>query len=152
MQILVVEDNANDVALIRRAFRRCKPRPKAVHAKDGEEALDVLHARHEFENTSRPDILITNLNMPKLKGQELLERMKADSLLASIPVIVLTMSEREEDIVRAYSHDAAGFFTKPVDKEEFVSLVQAIHDYWQAALLPGRAPASRRATARARSV
>jgi CheY-like chemotaxis protein len=137
MQILVVEDNPNDVALIKRAFRRCDPRPKAVYAKDGEEALDALHARRDFENTPRTDILITNLNMPKFKGQELLERMKADERLAPIPVIVLTMSEREEDIVKAYSHNAAGFFTKPVDKEEFVSLVQTVHDYWQAAVLSG---------------
>jgi CheY-like chemotaxis protein len=136
MQILVVEDNYNDVALIKRGFRQCEPRPKVVYAKDGEEAFDVLFARREFEDTPRPDILITNLNMPKFSGHELLEQMKADERFASIPVIVLTMSEREEDIVRAYSHDAAGFFSKPVDKEEFFSLIKAVHDYWQACSLP----------------
>ncbi len=135
MRVLVVEDNPNDVRLIKRGFRRCDERPKIFHAKDGEEALDFLATKNGFENVPRPDILITNLNMPKFNGQELLERIKADEQLAPIPVIVLTVSEREEDMVKAYDHGAAGFFTKPVDEEEFVTVVRTIYDYWQAATL-----------------
>ena len=137
MRILVVEDNPSDVVLIKRGFRRCDERPQAYYVKDGEEAIDFLARQHGYEDVPRPDILITNLNMPKFKGQELLERMKADERLASIPVIVLTMSEREEDMHKAYSHGAAGFFTKPIDKEEFVALVQMIYAYWRVAKLLG---------------
>jgi len=136
MRVLVVEDNANDVALIKRAFRQCELRPQAFYVQDGEEALDFLRTTDGFEDVPRPDIMITNLNMPKIKGQELLEKMKADEGVSSIPVVILTMSERDEDILKAYSHHAAGYFTKPVDKDQFVSLVQTIHDYWQEALLP----------------
>lgn len=133
MRVLVVEDSPNDVRLIKRAFRKCAERPQVFYVNDGEKALDFVHMRYEFEEVPRPDIIITNLNMPKISGHEVLQRIKSDERLATIPVIILTVSQREADMHRDYSSGAAGFFCKPVDEDEFVSVVLTIYEYWKAA-------------------
>jgi len=136
MSVLLIEDNHNDVILIQRALARCPGKPDVYHARDGEEALDFLQRRGEHKEAPRPDIIISCLNLPKINGLEVLEKLKHDSKLQRIPFVVLTYSEREEDMVRAYTSGAAGFFTKPIDESQFEETVRKLHAYWDEARKP----------------
>jgi len=133
---LLIEDNSNDVQIIERALKEHPERPDVFHVWDGESALDFLYQRGESEDAPRPDIIISCLVLPKLRGYEILAKIKADPKLQRIPFVVLTNSEREEDIHRAYADGAAGFLTKPVDEEAFEAVVHLIYDYWSTAKTP----------------
>ncbi|MGB2982278.1 MAG: response regulator [Candidatus Bipolaricaulia bacterium] len=133
MKVLVVEDNANDVTIIKRAMRKSDVKCELHFARDGEEALDALHQKGDFVDTPRPDLILLDINLPKINGLEVLERVKADERLRRIPVIVLTISEREEDMVKAYDSGAASYMTKPVDSKDFERLIQTVQDYWRIA-------------------
>jgi two-component system, chemotaxis family, response regulator Rcp1 len=129
MEILLVEDNPADVALTKRALKSGKV-PYNVHvANDGADALAFLHDV-ENEQAPRPDLVLLDLNMPRVSGQEVLEKIKSNEKLASIPVVVLTTSRDEEDIAKTYKLHANSFITKPVDWQEFINVARLIEEYW----------------------
>mgnify|MGYP000417058807 CR=1 FL=1 len=107
MKVLVVEDNPNDITIIKRAMRKSDLKCELYFAQDGAEALDALAQKGEFEDTPRPDLILLDINLPKINGLEVLTKIKEDERLRRIPVIVLTISEREEDMVKAYDSGAA---------------------------------------------
>jgi chemotaxis family two-component system response regulator Rcp1 len=120
--ILLVEDNPGDVRLVR----------------DGEQAIDYLRKRGNYEDAPQPDLILLDLNLPKKNGAEVLEDIKTDADLHSIPVIILTASKAEEDIARAYDHYANCYLTKPIDLNQFISVVQQIKTFWLSIVqLPG---------------
>ena len=131
LRILVVEDNDDDITVLKRAVRSSGVECELYYARDGEEALDALAKRSEFEAMPSPDLILMNPNVPKVDGWEVLRKAKEDARVRRIPVVILTVSEREEDMVRAYDGGAASYMVKPLDPEEFKQLAQTVHDYWQ---------------------
>jgi len=129
MEILLVEDNPADIALTKRALKSGKV-PHNVHvAKDGADALAFLHDV-EYDQAPRPDLILLDLNMPRVSGQEVLEKIKSNEKLASIPVVVLTTSKDEGDIEETYKLHANSFITKPVDWQEFMNVARLVEEYW----------------------
>lgn len=133
LRILLIEDNANDVEIIRRGLNSGPEKPEIFHARDGEAGLNFLLRHGEHEEAPRPDIIISCLNLPKIDGIEILCELSNDPSLMRIPFIVLTYSEREEDMVKAYAAGASGFFTKPIDRSEFKQIVRILYTYWNTA-------------------
>ncbi len=130
MEILLVEDNPGDVALTKRALKSGKV-PYNLHvANDGADALAFLRKEGEYEQAPRPDLILLDLNMPRVSGQEVLEKVKSNEKLASIPVVVLTTSKDEEDIEETYKLHANSFITKPVDWQEFMNMARLVEEYW----------------------
>jgi CheY-like chemotaxis protein len=137
MKVLVVEDDANDVTIIRRAMLKSDVKCELSFAEDGEEALDFLYRKGKFEDAPRPDLILLDLRFRTGRdGLEVLAEIKQDDKLRRIPVIVLTGSVREEDMVRAYDSGAASYMTKPVDSKDFERLIQTVQDYWRIARIP----------------
>ncbi len=128
--VLLVEDNPNDVELTLAALEdsRVENTPHVVG--DGVEALKFLRGEGEYEGKPRPDIIFLDLNMPRMSGREALEEIKADKDLRRIPVVVLTTSKADEDIIRSYDLQAAAYVTKPVDFNQFVEAIHAIDEFW----------------------
>jgi CheY-like chemotaxis protein len=130
VQILLAEDNDADVALMRRAFRH-RSVPAQVHVvADGEAALRFLRREGEHRDASRPDLVLLDINMPRMTGLEVLRAIKGDPDLRSIPVCVLTSSDNERDVREAYDHHANAFLLKPLDFPDFARVIQAIEDFW----------------------
>jgi CheY-like chemotaxis protein len=129
VNILLVEDNPNDVEITKRALERGQVKNHLTVARDGQEALDTLFGRANGDG-SLPGLILLDLNMPKVSGHEVLKAIKADRKLRRIPVIVLTASTREEDIVRSYDLGVNTFITKPVRFEDFMKVVATIKEYW----------------------
>ena len=136
MNVLVVEDNEDDVMIIKRAMRKSEFKCDLYFAYDGEQALDFLHRQGEFDDAPKPDLVLLDLKLPKANGFEVLAVIKQEERLRRIPVIVLTNSERDEDMVRAYDSGAASYMTKPVDSKDFERLIQTVQEYWRIARLP----------------
>jgi chemotaxis family two-component system response regulator Rcp1 len=130
VEILLVEDNLGDARLTREALKEGKVYHNLHWVKDGVEALDFLHRRGEHAGASLPDIILLDLNLPKKDGREVLQEIKADARLRFIPVVVLTTSKAEEDVLRTYSLHANCYVTKPVDLEKFITVVQSIDKFW----------------------
>ncbi len=130
ISILLVEDNPGDVRLTMETLKRSKVRNSLNVAVDGVEALAFLRREGKFGEVPRPDLILLDLNLPKKDGREVLEEIKADEDLRRIPVVVLTTSQAEEDILRAYGFNANCFITKPVDLDQFVKVVHSIEDFW----------------------
>jgi CheY-like chemotaxis protein len=130
IHVLLVEDSVADIRLTKEALRDGKVVNQLHVARDGEEALNFLHQRGEFTKAPRPDLVILDLNLPKLDGKEVLSDMKNDDSLKSIPVAVLTTSSAERDIIESYSLGANCYLTKPVDLEQFLRVVAQIEDFW----------------------
>jgi len=128
--ILMVEDNPGDVRLPREALKGCKVLNDLHVVEDGVAALDFLHRRPPYESAVRPDLVLLDLNLPKMDGREVLSAIKSDPVLKVIPVVVLTTSDAEEDILRAYHLAANCYVTKPVDLHQFNRIVQAIEGFW----------------------
>lgn len=129
IDILLVEDNPNDIEITRRALDKGQIKNTMTVARDGQEALDLLFADGNGERRM-PGLILLDLNLPKVSGLEVLAKIKGDSALRRIPVIVLTTSTREEDIVRTYDLGVNTFISKPVRFEDFLSVVTAIQEYW----------------------
>lgn len=129
-QILLVEDNPGDVRLTEEAFKQGRIENDLYVVSDGNEALDFLYRRDEYADAPRPDLILLDLNLPRKDGEEVLEELKADSELRSIPVIVLTSSRAEEDVVRSYELHANAYLTKPVDPDDFIETVRAFEKFW----------------------
>jgi len=130
IKILLVEDNPADVRLTIEALKEGKITNSLAVVRDGVEALDYLHRRGAHAGAPRPDLVLLDLNLPKKDGREVLAEIKEDEDLKRIPVVVLTTSKAEEDIVRSYNLHANCFITKPVDLEAFIGVVRSIEDFW----------------------
>jgi len=138
IEILLVEDDPGDELITREAFEHNKLNNNLNVAHDGEEGLDYLYKRGQFENAVRPDLILLDLNLPKYDGRQLLEQVKSDPDLARIPVVVLTTSSAEEDILRSYQLHANAYVTKPVDLDQFINAVRQIDEFFiQVVRLPG---------------
>ena len=129
-EILLVEDNAGDARLTEEALRDGKVRNNLHHVSDGVEALAFLRRQGQYADAPRPDLILLDLNMPKKDGCDVLEEMKADPDLKSIPVVVLTTSAADQDILRSYDLQASCYVTKPVDFEQFLKVVKDVENYW----------------------
>jgi len=130
IEILMVEDNPGDVRLTREALKGGKVLNQLHVVEDGVAALDFLYRRAPHENAPRPDLILLDLNLPKMDGREVLSRIKSDDALKVIPVVVLTTSQAEEDVLRAYRLSANCYVTKPVDLHQFNRIVGAIEEFW----------------------
>ena len=130
IEILLVEDNPGDVDLAREALATGKVRNTLHHVSDGEQAMDFLRRKGKYAGMTRPDLVLLDLNMPKKDGREVLAEVKADEELKRIPVVILTTSRAEEDILKTYNLHANCYITKPIDLHQFIKVVQAIEDFW----------------------
>jgi CheY-like chemotaxis protein len=130
VDILLVEDNPGDVRLTQEAFRDAHVPVKLSVVMDGEEALKYLHKDVQYAEATRPDIILLDLNIPKKDGREVLEAIKNDYELRAIPVVVLTTSNAEQDIVKTYNLNVNAYINKPVDFDRFFDIVQKIEDFW----------------------
>jgi CheY-like chemotaxis protein len=130
VQILLVEDSPSDVAMTVAALREGHIANDMHVASDGEEALDYLFRRGEFRDAPRPDLILLDLNLPKKDGREVLAEVKADDSLRVVPVVVLTTSAAESDVLRMYKLHANSYITKPVGFDQFLSAIQHIEDFW----------------------
>lgn len=130
VEILLVEDNEGDVRLTREALREGHLRNILHVVGDGESALDFLYRRGEYAAATRPDLILLDLNLPRRDGREVLADIKRDPSLKRIPVVVLTTSRAEEDLVRSYDLHANCFITKPVDFDQFIQVVKTIENFW----------------------
>lgn len=130
VQILLVEDNPGDVRLTREALKEAKVRNKMDAVADGEEAIAYLRKQGKHANAPRPDVILLDLNLPRKSGLEVLREVKDDDDLKRIPVVVVTTSKAEQDIVRSYNLHANCYITKPVDLGQFMEVVRSIEDFW----------------------
>ena len=130
IEILLVEDNPGDVRLTREALREGKVYSNLHWVKDGVEAMEFLRRQGKFREVPRPDIILLDLNLPKKDGREVLQEIKTDDALKRIPVVVLTTSKAEEDVLRTYNLHANCYVTKPVDLEKFMVVVKTIDVFW----------------------
>jgi chemotaxis family two-component system response regulator Rcp1 len=130
IDILLVEDNPADVRLTREALREGKVRNALSVVEDGVEALAYLRQEGTYTNVPRPDMILLDLNLPRKDGREVLEEIKRDPDLRRIPVVVLTVSQAEQDIVRTYDLHANCYIVKPVDLDRFIDVVKAIDEFW----------------------
>ena len=130
IEILLIEDNPGDVDLTKEALQDAKVRNHLHVVDDGAKAVDFLYKRGEYADAPRPDIILLDLNLPKKDGRQVLEEIKADPELAEIPVVILTTSQAEEDILRSYQLHANCYITKPVDFKQFMHVVKSIEEFW----------------------
>jgi chemotaxis family two-component system response regulator Rcp1 len=130
VQILLVEDNPGDVGLTIEALKEAKVLNKLTVVKDGIEALSLLRRQGQHAHAARPDLILLDLNLPKKDGREVLAEIKADDNLKRIPVIILTTSENEQDVVKSYNLYANCYITKPLDLDRFIKVVKSIEDFW----------------------
>ncbi|MEU6762497.1 response regulator [Streptomyces sp. NPDC046853] len=139
VDVLLVEDDPGDELMTREAFEDNKIRNNLHVVRDGEEALDFLYRRGAHTGVPRPDLILLDLNLPKYDGRQVLEKIKSDPDLQDIPVVVLTTSAAEEDILRSYKLHANAYVTKPVDLDQFIAAVRQIDDFFvQVVRLPRR--------------
>ena len=138
VEILLVEDNPGDIRLTREALDEGRLWNKLAVARDGVEAMSYLRRQGAYTSAPPPDLILLDLNLPRKDGREVLAEIKADENLKRIPVVVLTTSQAEEDVLKAYGLHANCYITKPVDFARFASVVQSIEDFWFAVVrLPG---------------
>lgn len=130
IEILLVEDNPGDVLLTRRALKDGKIYTHLHVVEDGEEAMAFVRQQGRYSEAPLPDLILLDLNLPKMDGREVLNLLKADEKLKRIPVVVLTSSKAEEDVLRAYNLSANCYITKPVDCDQFFRVVKGIEDFW----------------------
>jgi len=130
VEILLVEDNPGDHRLTQEALREGKVYNNLHWVQDGVDALDFLKRRGKHAHAPRPDIILLDLNLPKMDGREVLSEIKGDEELRTIPVVVLTTSKAEEDVLRSYDLHANCYVTKPVDLDKFIVVVQSIDRFW----------------------
>ncbi len=130
MEILLVEDNPGDVRLTREALRDAKVLNRMSVAQDGVEALAFLRRQGPYADAPRPELILLDLNLPKKDGREVLEEIKQDPDLKRIPVVILTTSQAEQDIIRTYNLHANCYVSKPVDLDQFITVIKSIEDFW----------------------
>ena len=130
IEILLVEDSEPDVRLTKEAFRDAKVRNRIWTVEDGVEALDFLYRRGAHADVPRPDLILLDLNLPRKDGREVLREIKTDGSLKRIPVVILTTSKNEEDVLKTYNLHANCYITKPVEFNRFIEVVKSIKEFW----------------------
>ena len=130
IEVLLVEDDPGDVMMTREAFQDYKVHNQLHVVSDGAEAMAFLRQEGEYAGHPRPDLVLLDLNLPRMDGRQVLESIKSDPELASIPVVVLTTSENEDDVLRSYSLHANAYVTKPVDFQRFIEVIRHIDDFF----------------------
>lgn len=130
VEILLVEDNIADIRLTREVLKDSKVRNNLHSVMDGVEALSFLNQKGRYENVPRPDLILLDLNLPKKDGREVLQEIKNDPELKRIPVVILTTSKAEQDILKSYNLHANCYITKPVDLDQFIIVVKSIEEFW----------------------
>jgi CheY-like chemotaxis protein len=130
IEILLVEDNPGDARLAIELLKEAKVYNRLTVVPDGVEALAYLRRQGKYKEAARPDLVLLDLNLPRMDGRQVLKEIRGDETLRRIPVVVLTTSEAEEDILRAYDLTANCYVTKPVDLDQFVKVVQSIENFW----------------------
>ena len=139
IEILLIEDNPGDARLTQEAMRAAKMTNVLHVVEDGEQAMEFLRRRSRFKDAPRPDLILLDLNLPKKDGRSVLAEVKTDPDLRRIPVVVLTTSRSEEDVLQAYDMHANAYVTKPVNLEKFMRIVALIDEFWlNVVTLPGR--------------
>ncbi len=137
INILLIEDNPGDIRLTEEAFNECQIDVNLISVMDGVEAIKYLTKVDKYTASKTPDLILLDLNLPKKDGREVLEEIKSDGQLKRIPVIVLTTSNAEQDILKTYNLHVNGFINKPVDFDRFFDIIQKIKDFWlSTAVLP----------------
>lgn len=140
-EILLLEDEPGDAHLVRLALKEGRIHSRLHHVLDGKEGLQFLQREGPYQGVPRPDLILLDLNMPRMNGHEFLAAMKADKRFSSIPVVILTTSEVDRDVEASYKNGASGYITKPVDMAQFSSAINQLGDYWFALV---RIPRERR--------
>lgn len=130
IDILLVEDNPGDVRLTQEAFADGAINNDLHVVRDGQEALDFLYQDAGYEDAPRPDLVLLDLNLPRVDGMTVLEEIKTTDAIRRIPVIILTSSEAEEDVVESYENHSNAYLTKPIDPDEFLNLVRSFEQFW----------------------
>ena len=139
VDVLMVEDDSGDVDLTMEVLDTSNIRLNIQVVSDGVQAMNYLHRRGDFSKASRPDLVLLDLNMPRKCGREVLSEIKNDKILRSIPIIILTTSDADEDIMNTYLNGASCYITKPVGLKQFQKVVEAINDFWFSTVkFPGR--------------
>ena len=128
--ILLVEDNEGDIFLTLEAFEECKVKTEISIVKNGQEALDFLYQKKEFVDVKRPDLILLDINIPKLNGHQVLQKIKSDPDLKKIPVIILTTSSNQKDIDTAYENHTNSYIKKPLEIGDFLNVIKKIEDFW----------------------
>ncbi|HTG45036.1 MAG TPA: response regulator [Verrucomicrobiae bacterium] len=129
-EILLVEDNADDVELTREAFKLSKLVVNLHHAKDGEQCMAFIRKQGQYTNAPTPDIILLDLNMPRMDGREVLAEISRDESLRHLPVVILTTSAKESEILKMYQLRCSSYIVKPVNLDQFVRVIQSFSDYW----------------------
>ena len=130
IEILLVEDSPADVRLTKEALKEEKIHNNLSVVNDGVEAMAFLRRQGEYSNAARPDLILLDLNLPKKDGREVLKEIKSDKEFKAIPVVVLTISKAEEDVIKSYNLHANCYITKPIDLNQFAKVVKTIQDFW----------------------
>jgi len=130
VEILLVEDNEADIRLTQEGIKETKIHNNLHVVRDGEEAMDFLYKRGDYRDAVTPELILLDLNLPKKDGREVLKEIKNDDALSHIPVVILTTSEAEKDIVKSYKLHANCYVTKPMGIDQFVEVIKAIEDFW----------------------
>lgn len=130
IEILLIEDNEGDIVLTKKAFERGKIGNNLSVCRNGKEGLDFLRKLGKYEDAPTPDLILLDLNMPGISGQEVLAEIKKEQELKTIPVVILTTSESDEDILKSYELQASSYIKKPVDFKQFGMVIQELQNYW----------------------
>ena len=130
VDILIVDDNRADIRLVQEIFKKGKMIVNLHAVLDGVEAMEYLRKEGKYKDVRLPDLILLDLNMPRKDGREVLEEIKSDELLKAIPVIVMTISKTEEDILRSYNLHANAYIVKPIELGQFMNTVKSIEDFW----------------------
>ncbi len=130
IELLLIDDDEADLYLAKRAFRKCDTVIQVQVARHGEEALSLLRRESPHDDARRPDLILLDLNMPRMNGHEFLTHVKADEELKAIPIVVMSMSESDVDMMESYRLMASSYISKPVELEAFGNVVRSIEDYW----------------------
>ena len=148
-EILLAEDNENDVELTRIGFRKAKMHLNLHHVRDGEECMQFLRKEGVFWDAPTPDLILLDLNMPRMDGREVLAEMVADEALKSIPVVVLTTSADEREVLKMYKLRCNSYIVKPVDLDQFLQVVRSLGEYWFELVVLPKSEAAEKAKAQA---
>ncbi len=130
IEIMVIEDNPGDIRLIEEVFKDAQIKNNMQVAPNGEIAIEILRKEGEYLKATRPDLILLDLNLPKKDGRELLKEIKKDENLKCIPVIILTTSTSQEDIIETYKNNANCYITKPFDFDQFIKVISTIEEFW----------------------
>ncbi len=130
IELLLIDDDDKDIFLTKRAFKKASISSQIQIAKNGEEGLALLRREEPFQASARPDLILLDLNMPRMTGYEFLEIVKNDDELKSIPAIVMTNSQSDADMIKSYENHANSFISKPIELDDFMNVIRAIECYW----------------------